>query len=74
MPVININDAPQIVEVTTLKDGLKAWDTRGNEYKIHSIMLGVGVNRKEVPYTKGFLKENSECRAEVLDSGKIKII
>lgn len=74
MAVININDAPQIVDITILKDGLKAWDARGNEYKIHSIMLGVGDNRKEIPYTKHFLKADSECRAEILPDGKLKII
>lgn len=65
---------PIIIEVTTQKDGLTAVDVRGRVYKIESIMLGVGRNRKPVKVDKGFLSAGNEYRAEVLKNGKLNIL
>lgn len=68
------NNIPLIVDVTTDKDGVSATDHRGIKYKIESVMLGVGSNRKPVKHTKNFLSVGGDYRAEVLPNGKLNII
>ena len=63
-----------IVDITILKDGWGAKDTRGNTYKIESIVIGAGYHRRVMKYEKFFLKSETECRAEILPSGKLNII
>lgn len=63
-----------IVDVTTDKDGISATDRSGTKYKIQSIMLGIGSNRKPVKYEKNDLSAGGEYRAEVLPNGKLNII
>ena len=62
-----------IIDIITLRDGMTAKDVRGNVYKIESIMLGMGSHRKTIKWEKHFLKEGSDCRAEVLPNGKLNI-
>lgn len=62
-----------MIEVITMKDGVNAKDKHGNIYKIESISLGMGSHRKTIKYTKHFLKDGSEVRAEVLKNGKLNI-
>lgn len=64
---------PEIIDVIITGDSSKAMDVRKNTYKIESIMLGVGSRREAVPYKK-HLRVNAECRAEILENGKLKII
>ena len=63
-----------ILDITILKDGWKARDARGNDYKIESIVIGAGYYRRVMKYEKLFLKPETECRAEVLPNGKLNII
>ena len=63
-----------IVDITILKDGWGAKDTRGNLYRIESIVVGAGYYRRVMKYEKFFIKAETECRAEVLPNGKLNII
>lgn len=44
------------------------------KFKIQEIMLGNGNNRKAVTWTKNFLSYRTECRAEILENGKLRIV
>lgn len=44
------------------------------KFKIQEIMLGAGNNRKPIPWTKFFLSYKTECRAEILENGKLRIV
>ena len=64
-----------IINVIILKDGWSAKAERGHDvYEIESIAIGSGFYRKIMPYEKGFMKEHSECRAEILPNGKLNIV
>ena len=63
-----------IFDIVTLKDGLTAKDRHGNVYTIESITIGADYHRKTFPYEKSFLKEDSDCQAELLSNGKLNII
>lgn len=70
----------EIIEVviTKDKDGITAncisRPYKDHKFKIQEIMLGVEKNRLPVKYTKGFLSPQTECRAEILKNGKLRII
>jgi len=72
----NAENTNLVIEVTTLKGGITAKDSRGNVYKIQSIMLGMGSHRKPVEVDKKYpLREGSEYRAEIIPkSGKLNIL
>lgn len=64
-----------MIEVIVNKNETTARDNFGKSYSIESIVVGSGRFKKEIKWTKGFLKEGSECRyAELLPNGKIKIL
>ena len=63
-----------IIEVTTNPDGITAIDRSGKKYKIESLMLGIGRNRKPVPYTKKALAVGCKYRAEILPNKKLNIL
>jgi hypothetical protein len=63
-----------IIEVTTHADGISATDRSGKKYKIQSLTLGVGSNRKPIPYTKKALSVGTKYRAEILPNGKLNIL
>jgi len=63
-----------IIEVTTHLDGVSATDKGGKKYKIQSLTLGVGSNRKAIPYTKKALAVGYKYRAEILPNGKLNIL
>lgn len=63
-----------IIEVTTSPDGVSAIDRKGKKYKIQSLTLGLGSNRKSIPYTKKALAVGCEYRAEILPNGKLNIL
>lgn len=75
-----MEQAPEIIDVVIFKDknGMSAVATmhphKGVTFKIQEIMLGAGSNRKAVPYTKFFLSPHTECRAEILENGKLRIV
>jgi hypothetical protein len=63
-----------IIEVTTNPDGTTATDRSGKKYKIESLMLGMGSNRKPVPYTKKALAVGCKYRAEILPNKRLNIL
>lgn len=69
---------PEIIEVIIQEDGKNAicngWQDNGKKYKIQEIMLGAGPMRKCIPWTDKFLKADTECRAEILKNGRLRII
>lgn len=69
---------PEIIEVVIQEDGKSAvgtgWPDSGKKYRIQEIMLGAGPMRKSIPWTEKFLKHNTECKAEILENGKLRII
>lgn len=68
----------EITEVVISSDGKSAIGLRpphkNTKFKIQEIMLGAGYNRKAIPWTKAFIYASTECRAEILENGKIRII
>lgn len=69
---------PQIIQVIVHEDGKSAvgdgFVDSGKKYKIQEIMLGAGPMRKSIPWTQGFLKECTECDAEILENGRLRIL
>jgi hypothetical protein len=69
------NESPNIIiEVTTNPDGTTATDRGGKKYKIESLTLGIGSNRKPIPYTKKALAVGCKYRAEILPNKKLNIL
>ena len=71
------NETPNeiiIIEVEILDDGYSAKDKRGEKYRIESINMGAGHYKKTVRYDRYFLKERTECRAQLLENGKLNIL
>lgn len=68
----------EIIEVVISSDGKSAVGIspshRHVKFKIQEIMLGSGHNRKAIPWTKSFIYATTECRAEILENGKLRII
>lgn len=68
----------EIIDVIIQEDGKSAigvmYPNKDTKFKIQEIMLGIGPMRKSVPWTQNFLKENTECIAEILDNGRLRII
>lgn len=69
---------PEIIKVEINSDGYSATEIRhnkqGRKFKIQEIMLGAAHHRKSIPYPKSFLLAFAECKAEVLENGKLRII
>lgn len=69
---------PEIIEVVIDDNGTHALGRsvshRHVKFKIQDIMLGCGNNKKPVPWTKFFLSYKTECRAEILENGKLRIV
>ena len=67
----------EIIQIVINEDRKTAMEInspqRGRKFKIHEIVIGMGNNRKSIPYKMNLL-ENAECRAEVLENGKLRII
>lgn len=69
----------QIIDIVINADGKTATETysftdKDKKWKIQEVMLGAGPMRKALPWTNGFIKEHTECRAEILENGKLRII
>lgn len=45
----------------------------GRKFKIQEIVMGMGSQRKPIPYNESLI-ENSECKAEILENGNLRII
>lgn len=73
-----INNGLDIIQVVMHADGKSAvsigFSDRDKKYRIQEIMLGAGPMRKSIPWTDKFIKEHTECRAEILENGKLRII
>lgn len=69
---------PEIIDVFIDDNGTSAIGLspsyRGTSFKIQEVMLGTGINRKAIPWTKFFISHKTECRAEILDNGKLRIV
>lgn len=69
---------PEIIDVVIDENGTHALGRsishRHIKFKIQEIMLGYGNNRKAIPWTKNFLYYKTECRAEILENGKLRIV
>lgn len=69
---------PQTIQVIIQADGKSAisdsFGDSGKKYKIQEIILGAGPMRKSIPWTQGFLKECTECDAEILENGRLRIL
>lgn len=46
----------------------------GTRFIIDEIELGIGSNRKAIKYTSGFIKPETECKAEIISPGHVRII
>lgn len=72
------NENKEVIHVITLGDGIHAEEinspNKGKKFKIAEIMLGIGYKRKPIKWTKRALIPNTECKAEILKSGKLRII
>lgn len=68
----------EIIDVVISGDGKSAVGIspshRHCKFKIQDIMLGYGNMRMPVPWTKSFISPHAECRAEILENGKLRIV
>lgn len=68
---------PKVIPVIIHTDGKSAigdnYSDRGKKYRIQDIMLGAGPMKKCLPWTAN-LKANTQCMAEILENGKLRII
>lgn len=62
------------IRVLTLKNAIELNSKSFRDFIIDEIELGIPPNRKPIPYTNGFLKYGTVCKAEILPNGKLRII
>lgn len=68
----------EVIDVMIHEDGKSAvgimYPHKDTKLKIQEIMLGSGSMRKCLLWTDKFLKKDTECRAEILENGRLRIV